>query len=316
MSDSETRTSVRETETETAAESAGECPECEGSVVRDEEHGETTCEDCGLIVDEDEIDRGPEWRAYDARERAEKSRVGAPSTNLIHDQGLSTNVGWQDRDGYGRALSADQRRRAQRLRKWNERYRTRDSKDRNLRQALGEIDRMASALGLPKDIRETASVIYRRALDENLLPGRSIEGVATASLYAAARQAGTPRSLDELEGVSRVGRRELTRTYRYVCRELGLEVEPTKPEQYLPRFTSALDLDEDVERRARSLLSTARREGLHSGRSPVGLAAAAVYASSLLTNRKVTQEEVGEAASVSEVTIRNRYTELLDVVEE
>ncbi|GAA0674740.1 transcription initiation factor IIB family protein [Natronoarchaeum mannanilyticum] len=316
MSDTDTRTSVRETETETATESAGECPECEGSVVHDEEHGETACEDCGLIVEEDEIDRGPEWRAYDARERAEKSRVGAPSTKLIHDEGLSTNIGWQDRDGYGRTLSADQRRRAQRLRKWNERYRTRDSKDRNLRQALGEIDRMASALGLPKDIRETASVIYRRALDENLLPGRSIEGVATASLYAAARQAGTPRSLDELEGVSRVGRRELTRTYRYVCRELGLEVEPTKPEQYLPRFTSALELDEDVERRARSLLETARREGLHSGRSPVGLAAAAVYASSLLTNRKVTQEEVGEAASVSEVTIRNRYTELLDVVEE
>jgi len=316
MSDTETRTSVRESESETTTESTGECPECDGSVVHDEEHGETACENCGLIVDEDEIDLGPEWRAYDARGRAEKSRVGAPATKLIHDEGLSTNVGWQDRDGYGRTLSADQRRRAQRLRKWNERYRTQDSKDRNLRQALGEIDRMASALGLPKDIRETASVIYRRALDENLLPGRSIEGVATAALYGAARQAGTPRSLDELERVSRVGRRELTRTYRYVCRELGLEVEPTKPEQYLPRLTSALELDEDVERRARSLLSTARREGLHSGRSPVGLAAAAVYASSLLTNHKVTQEAVGEAASVSEVTIRNRYTELLDVVED
>jgi len=312
MSDTETKTSVRETETETSTD---ECPECDGRVVRDEEHGETACADCGLIVEEDEIDRGPEWRAYDSRERAEKSRVGAPATKLIHDEGLSTNIGWQDKDGYGRALSSSQRQRVRRLRKWNERYRTRDSKDRNLRQALGEIDRMASALGLPDDIRETASVIYRRSLDENLLPGRSIEGVAGAALYAAARQAGTPRSIDELEQVSRVERRELTRTYRYVCRELGLEVEPTDPEQYLPRFTSDLGLQEDIERRARTLLSAARREGLHSGRSPVGLAAAAVYAASLLTNRKVTQEEVGQAASVSEVTIRNRYTELLDVVE-
>jgi len=121
-----------------------------------------------------------------------------------------------------------------------------------------------------QDVRETAGVIYRRALDENLLPGRSIEGVATASLYAAARQAGTPPQSRRTRAVSRVGRRELTRTYRHVCRELRLEVEPTKPEQNLPRFTSALGLDEGVERRARSLLETARREGLHSGRSPSG----------------------------------------------
>jgi transcription initiation factor TFIIB len=317
MSDTETTTRVKEPESEaTVGESTDECPECDARVVHDEEHGETACTQCGLIVEDEEIDRGPEWRAYDARERAEKSRVGAPTTKLIHDEGLSTSIGWQDKDAYGRTLSSSQRRRVQRLRKWNERFRTRDSKERNLRQALGEIDRMASALGLPEDIRETASVVYRRALDENLLPGRSIEGVATASLYAAARRAGTPRSIDELEQVSRVDRRELTRTYRYVTRELGLEIEPADPEQYLPRFTSELGLTEDVQRRARLLLESAREEGLHSGRSPVGLAAAGVYAASLLTNRKVTQKEVGEVASISEVTIRNRYKELLDIVEE
>jgi transcription initiation factor TFIIB len=317
MSDTETTTRVKEPESEaTVGESTDECPECDAQVVHDEEHGETACTQCGLIVEDEEIDRGPEWRAYDARERAEKSRVGAPTTKLIHDEGLSTSIGWQDKDAYGRTLSSSQRRRVQRLRKWNERFRTRDSKERNLRQALGEIDRMASALGLPEDIRETASVVYRRALDENLLPGRSIEGVATASLYAAARRAGTPRSIDELEQVSRVDRRELTRTYRYVTRELGLEIEPADPEQYLPRFTSELGLTEDVQRRARLLLESAREEGLHSGRSPVGLAAAGVYAASLLTNRKVTQKEVGEVASISEVTIRNRYKELLDIVEE
>ncbi|ELZ35127.1 transcription factor TFIIB cyclin-related protein [Halorubrum distributum JCM 10247] len=83
---------------------------------------------------------------------------------MMHDKGLSTNIGWQDKDAYGKSLSGRQRRRMQRLRTWNERFRTRDSKERNLKQALGEIDRMASALGLPDNVRETASVIYRRAL--------------------------------------------------------------------------------------------------------------------------------------------------------
>jgi transcription initiation factor TFIIB len=201
----------------------------------------------------------------------------------------------------------------QRLRTWNERFRTRDSKERNLKQALGEIDRMASALGLPENVRETASVIYRRALSEDLLPGRSIEGVATAALYAAARQAGTPRSLDEIARVSRVDRMELTRTYRYVVRELSLEIQPADPESYVPRFASDLDLSDETERRARDLLRNAKGTTVLSGKSPVGLAAAAVYAASLLTNEAVTQSQVSEVADISEVTIRNRYKELLEV---
>ncbi|GCF14666.1 transcription initiation factor IIB 2 [Haloarcula mannanilytica] len=305
----------RETETEQTDEEESEtlvCPECSGSLLSDSERGETVCEDCGLVVEEDEIDPGPEWRAFDSKEKDEKSRVGAPTTNMMHDKGLSTNIGWQDKDAYGNSLSSRQREKMQRLRTWNERFRTRDSKERNLKQALGEIDRMASALGLPENVRETASVIYRRALDEDLLPGRSIEGVSTASLYAAARQAGTPRSLDEIAGVSRVEKDEIARTYRYVVRELSLEIQPADPESYVPRFASDLDLSEEVERRARQLLQNAKEEGVHSGKSPVGLAAAAVYAASLLTNEKVTQSEVSEVANISEVTIRNRYHELLE----
>jgi len=306
-------TSERETdEDETEAEESLVCPECGGSLLSDSERGETVCEDCGLVVEEDEIDPGPEWRAFDSKEKDQKSRVGAPTTNMMHDKGLSTNIGWQDKDAYGNSLSSRQREKMQRLRTWNERFRTRDSKERNLKQALGEIDRMASALGLPESVRETASVIYRRALDEDLLPGRSIEGVSTASLYAAARQAGTPRSLDEIANVSRVGKDEIARTYRYVVRELSLEIQPADPESYVPRFASDLDLSEEVERRARQLLQNAKAEGVHSGKSPVGLAAAAVYAASLLTNEKVTQSEVSEVASISEVTIRNRYHELLE----
>ncbi|WP_435363618.1 transcription initiation factor IIB [Haloarchaeobius sp. DYHT-AS-18] len=300
------------TETTETEETETVCPECSGKLVADSEHGETVCTDCGLVVEEDNVDRGPEWRAFDSKEKDEKSRVGAPTTNMMHDQGLSTNIGWQNKDAYGRQLSSNQRQKMKRLRTWNERFRTRDSKERNLKQALGEIDRMASALGLPKNVRETASVIYRRALAEDLLPGRSIEGVSTASLYAAARQAGTPRSLDEVTNVSRVERDEIARTYRYVVRELNLEIQPADPVSYVPRFASELGISDEAERRARQLLETAKQQGLHSGKSPVGLAAAAVYAASLLANEKVTQNEVSDVANISEVTIRNRYHELLE----
>jgi transcription initiation factor TFIIB len=308
-----TRTNLRQHDEETESEQrAHTCPECDGTLITDDGRAETVCQDCGLVVDEGDIDHGPEWRAFDAKERDEKSRVGAPTTNTMHDKGLSTNIDWRDQDAYGNSLSNRQRRKMQRLRTWNERFRTRDARDRNLKQALGEVDRMASALGLPDNVRETASVIYRRALEDNLLPGRSIEGVATACTYAAARQAGVPRSLDEMARVSRVEKDEVARTYRYVVRELGLAVEPADPASYVPRFCSDLDLPDEVEHRARELLETAREEGVHSGKSPVGLAAAAVYAAALLVNEKTTQAAVSEVADVSEVTIRNRYHELLE----
>ena len=306
-----------ESTTENEDEHAGlQCPECSGNVITDDEHGETVCDDCGLVITEDSVDRGPEWRAFDSAEKDQKSRVGAPTTNTMHDKGLSTNIDWRNKDAYGRSLGARQRQKMQRLRKWNERFRTRDSKERNLKQALGEIDRMASAVGLPDNVRETASVIYRRALDEDLLPGRSIEGVSTSCVYAAARMAGVPRSLDEIAEVSRVEKSEIARTYRYVVRELSLEVRPADPEQYVPRFASSLELSEESEMRAKQLLKNAKEQGVHSGKSPVGLAAAAVYAAALLTNEKTTQAAVSEVADISEVTIRNRYHELLEAEEE
>lgn len=231
---------------------------------------------------------------------------------MMHDEWLATNIGWQNKDAHGNTLSSRKRQQMQRLRTWDERFRTRDSKERNLKQALGEIERMASALGLPEDARETASVIYRRSLSEDLLPGRSIEDVSTAALYAAARQTDTPRSIDKIAAVSRIDDMEFKRTYRYIVRELSLEIEPADPVSCVGRLASGLNISDEAERRARELLESAKRENVTSGKSPVGLAAAAVYAVPRLTNEKITQGEVSEIADISEVTIRNRYKEVLE----
>lgn len=206
-------TSQRQREQATADESTNEtlsCPECDSSeVIQDADQGELVCDDCGLVIDERQIDRGPEWRAFNHSERQEKSRVGAPTTQTMHDKGLTTTIDWKDKDAYGRSISSEKRSQMHRLRKWQERIRTKDAGERNLQFALSEIDRMASALGVPRSVREVASVIYRRALDEDLIRGRSIEGVATSALYAACRQEGIPRSLDEVADVSRVSQKEL-----------------------------------------------------------------------------------------------------------
>jgi transcription initiation factor TFIIB len=276
--------------------------------------GELIHEPTGIVVEEEQIDPGPEWRAFNHSERQSKSRVGAPTTQTMHDKGLTTTIDWKDKDAYGRSISSRKRSQMHRLRKWQERIRTKDAGERNLQFALSEIDRMASALGVPRSVREVASVIYRRALNEDLIRGRSIEGVATSALYAACRQEGIPRSLDEVAEVSRVPQKEIGRTYRYISQELGLELKPVDPKQFVPRFASALGLSEEVQAKATEIIDVSAEQGLLSGKSPTGFAAAAIYAASLLCNEKKTQREVADVAQVTEVTIRNRYQEQIEAM--
>jgi transcription initiation factor TFIIB len=268
-----------------------------------------------LVVDEEAIDHGPDWRAFYAEENNEKSRVGGPITPLLHDKGLSTTIDWQNKDAYGNSLSSHQRQKMNRLRTWDERFRTKDAHERNLKHALGEISRMASALGVAEPIRDTAGVLYRRAVEENLLPGRSIEAMATASLYAAARQHGTPRTLVEFATVSRVDKLRIQRAYRYLSQQLDLRIAPADPLQYVRQFASELDVSDEAERLARELLDAAEAHDVYSGKSRAGLAAAALYAATHLTNEGLTQATVSDVAHVSHVTIRDRYQELLDVYE-
>ncbi|MFD1514247.1 transcription initiation factor IIB [Halomarina rubra] len=310
----------RESEAETEEQTEGReaervCDECgSGKLVNTDDGRELVCDECGLIAEETNIDRGPEWRAFNHSERQQKSRVGAPTTQTMHDKGLTTQIDWKDKDAYGRSISSEKRSQMHRLRKWQERIRTKDAGERNLQFALSEIDRMASALGVPRSVREVASVIYRRALNEDLIRGRSIEGVATSCLYAACRKEGIPRSLEEITEVSRVERKEIGRTYRYISQELGLEMEPVDPKKYVPRFCSELELSEEVEAKANEIIQVTAEKGLLSGKSPTGYAAAAIYAASLLCNEKKTQREVAGVAQVTEVTIRNRYQEQIEAM--
>ena len=165
------------------------CIECNSTkLIKDYERAEIVCMNCGLVLHEKLMDDGPEWRAFDMEQMDKRSRVGAPTTYTIHDKGLSTMIDWRNQDIFGKNLTPKRRAQIYRLRKWQRRIRVSDAKERNLAVALSELDRMASHLSLPRNVREVAAMIYRRAVDSRLIRGRSIEGVCAASLYAACRR--------------------------------------------------------------------------------------------------------------------------------
>ena len=289
------------------------CPECGSTrIMRDYENAELVCMNCGFVLVAKITGGGPEWRAFDDEQRTKRTRVGAPLTYTIHDKGLSTMIDWHDRDIYGKSLSPGQKAQVYRLRKWQRRIRVSDATERNLAFALSEITKIANNLNLPKSILETASVIYRKAVKERLIRGRSIQGVTAAAIYLACRQCGLARTLEEIAQASSVNKKEVGRSYRFLIKELNYSIPPLRPSQYITKFSNQLTMQGKVEEIAHKILTAAKELKLTSGRGPTGIAAAASYIASVLTGERKTQREIAEIAQVTEVTIRNRYKELVE----
>jgi len=283
------------------------CPECNSShLIYDESRGELICGDCGLLVEEKMVDTSHELRSFDKTEK--KSRGGAPMSMQKFDKGLTTNIG-EISDIY-KLDSSQQTRKYLRLKKWQERVST--SIERNLRLAMSELSRVASFMEIPSVVKDEAARIYNYVLQRGLVRGRSMESVIAACIYAACRSYNIPRTLDEIANASEVERKEIGRTYRYIIRKIGLKMTPSSPKDYISRFASTLHLSPQSQNEALQILDRAEISELTSGRGPAGIAAAALYVSALLNDEKKTQREVADVAGITEVTIRNRYKELLE----
>lgn len=286
-----------------SADDATGCPECGSQVVRVE--GEYVCNGCGLVTDDDRLDRGPEWRGS-PEERRRRRRTGAPLTRTRHDRGLSTEIGYASGADLG-----DDRRRMYRLRREHNRSQIQSKAERNRVYGFTEISRICSALELPTSIWEHACVIFERAQGEDLLKGRSIEGFASAAVYAACRMVGVGRTRGEVVEVSRATTAELNAAYDALNRDLALPIAPVDPRQFLPRLATSLEVPGAVEHVARRYADWLMGEGLAAGRKPGGVAGACLYVAADERDVELSQREVAEAADVSPVTLRG-VSQLLD----
>ena len=287
------------------------CPECGSSnLIHDYDTGETVCADCGLVLYGQMMDKGPEWRAFTQDEKASRSRVGMPTSYSVNDKGLSTTISQINRDAFGRRLPLSTRLQMWRLRKWQIRSRAHSSVDRNLTQAMGELDRLSDKVYMPRPIKEKAAVIYRKALDRNLVRGRSIAAITAAAAYAACRGSGTPRALNEIAVASLVDKKEVARCYRLLIRELDMHMSFPDPLTYVSKIAEKTGISGKAQGIAIQILREARRKCVSAGKDPMGLAAAALYIACQQNKEKKTQKDIAEAAGVTEVTVRNRYKPL------
>jgi len=291
------------------------CMGCgQSTFTKDYSRGERTCSVCGLVASDRTADAGPEWRAFNAEERNARARVGAPATYTIADKGISTMIDWRNKDASGKAITSNTRAAMYRMRKWHIRSRLHSSQHRNLSIAMNEMQRLSSQLGIPRDVRETAALIYRKALISKLVRGRSIESVVAASIYLACRIHRIPRPLDEIVSETNVDRKKVGYAVRLVVSRVNINVPLPSAKDLIPRLSADLMLDGRTVKKATEIINHAKEKYVTIGKAPGGIAGAALYIAGILENDRRTQREIANASRVTEVTIRNRYKELVRVL--
>ncbi len=291
------------------------CPRCgKNTIITDMEIGELICGRCGYVISERLEDSGPEWRSF-TDDKTNKARTGAGTSLTIHDYGLATVINPINRDSVGKPLSASMKSSIERLRTWNSRIQAHSSADRNLRQALNEMDKLKDKLALADAVIEKAAYIYRKAMEKKLVKGRSIHGLVAACLYAACRNTETPRTLNDISAAINIKRKDLALCYRILIKELGLKMPVVDSVQCIARIASDIGLSEKTKRYAVKILKKAKQNRISAGKDPMGLAASALYISTCRMGVNRSQKIIAQAAGVTEVTVRNRCKglKLLDI---
>jgi len=281
------------------------CDSHEPNLVEDYATGDAICSDCGAVLEEGVIDMTSEWRTFASDSGSvDPSRVGAAANPLLGDSGLSTMVA---RDPKGNNTFGDN------LRKWNNRG-AQSSSDRNLINAFRDIDRMAEHMSLPPKIANSSKEYYAKVEKHKSLRGRSTEAIVAACVYIGCRMEGVPRTLKEIAALTSIQKKEIGSSFNYIKKLLKLNetMDYIKPDDFLTRFCSHLDLPEGIRLAAGYVAEKATAMRLVAGKSPISVAAAAIFFIVQLCPSEHFKERsaISKIAGVSEVTIRNSYKDM------
>jgi transcription initiation factor TFIIB len=294
------------------------CPECRSTLIDDIHSGEKICSGCGLVAMEQMSDYGPESRATNLEDKMKSARATGQTTYSQHDLGIRTEIALGTKDFSGKTISSDMANQMYNLRKWQTRIRVASPRERRLANILSKIGETCQSLSLPKNVTESASMIYRNFEGQAEAKGKSVACMSAATVYMACKQCDVVRSLDEICGATGSTKDEkmnvklTAKYYRTLVMELGSNTAPVLTlEKYISKIANLAKLDVRVERLAAEIAEKTENHEIADGKAPNGLAAAYLYIASTLLGQSILQRDVSSVAGITEVTIRNRCKEIL-----
>jgi transcription initiation factor TFIIB len=294
------------------------CNECKSPVVDDIHNGERICSGCGIVVDEQMADLGPETKTSNLEDKMRLARASGQTTLAQHDMGIATDISISSTDFSGKKISSTVSNQMQSLRKWQQRVRVTSPRERRLTNVLGKISETCENSSLPKNVVETASMIYRSLDGKNIeVKGKSVVSITIAVVYMACKQCGIVRSLEEIcknvcaPNDIKAKTKLAAKYYRNLVLEIGNVTTLVTMDKYISKIANLTRTDVRVERLALEIAAKTETRSITDGKAPNGIASAYLYVSSVLLGQNVLQRDVSSVSGITEVTIRNRVKEIL-----
>ncbi len=278
-------------------------------LITDLSTGEIACSFCGVVFSEKPLDMGNDSSCITGEEYLNNARTGQKTSLKMADMGLSTIMESKDRDSAGRSLSAENRRMFYRLRMWDRNSRLANTKQSYIK-AFTLLDGIRAKLGLSNAVVEETAYLFRKITLKKNLAGRSTVGMLCATTYIACRLTNTPRTIQDVANAGNIKRKQLQSIYRFILKELEIYPESYNPIEFVARIANAVNVSEKTKRDATKILQSGQKKGMNTSKNPMGMAAAAVYLSSLKNQEKISQIIISNVSGISAVTIRDRSKEI------
>lgn len=290
------------------------CNDSAQSIITDPESGEIICSNCGIIIlDKLEDYIHEERRAFTMEEAENRSRTGAPTSLAIYDRGLSTTISKVNRDAYGKMLDVAALPQVKKLRRWNSMINLHKSSEKNLNRAFRKLDILNDKLGLSDATVEKIAYIFRKIHERDLVRGRTIDGMLAAAVYATCREMGSSITLKDIATASNLTRKDVSRNYKVILYELDIKIPLVDPMKCIVKVANTLGINEKIKKRAMNIMNEVVKREMTSGKIPMGLAASVLYLSCQMAGNDVSQASVAAASGVTEVTIRKRLKDLMQL---
>ena len=278
-------------------------------IITDIHTGEIGCSNCGAVSSEKIVDTGSETIGLSGEEYQNNTRVGRKISLKMADMGLSTVIESKDRDATGKILSNENKRMFHRLRMWDRNSRS-TSSVQSYQKAFTMLDGISAKLGLPEAVVEQTAYLFRKIVIKKILPGRSTIGILCAATYISCRLTNTPRTLQDIAIAGNIKKKNLQRIYRYLVRELELNLVTFTPTEFVTRIAKALSVSEKTERLAFKILEISARNDVTTSKNPMSMAASAIHLACRMNGEKVSQMRISQVSGISAVTIRDRTKEI------
>jgi transcription initiation factor TFIIB len=265
------------------------------------EEGNYVCKACNTISTRF-IDSNAEWRYYGSEDKgSDPSRCGMPTSELLPNSSLGSVIGNSWKESYDM-------RKIRKYHMWN----SMPYKDRTLYNIFENISTHASNGGISNSIIEEAKMLYKQIAEAKITRGDNKTGLIASSIYMSCKTNKVPRSTKEIANIFNVKLTTMTKACKKFQDIMRLDVNSSTPEDFIKRFSSKMNLSQEVVELSRHIVKRADELNIAYENTPPSVAAGSLYLCILITDAPVSKKELSAACEISPVTITKCYKRLYE----